>query len=235
MRLYREMIDRDIETMLILEDDTKINNAILSVIDGCRHFPDGWDIVFLGCGPRRAFLKSIQGGHSFSDGFQLNSAYGVDPFTCTHACMVSRQGALKPLKLTSSIHKPIDYYTGDLKSLKLYVFRPNVVAQGLFPSLVNLGRINRKAEDKQHIKDEYWLKTFPWLKKFPAVSSALVELRLLSRYKKLKGVNQVSGGKAATDFIRLCQNKISSLRLLKRSRSSAISGMAASTNDCPVP
>ncbi len=121
------MVDNRIDAMLIMEDDIVINQSIKSVLESYQRFPDGWDMAFLGCDPRRSMLKSIPSGKTFSDGYELKQARGIGPVTLTHAYIVSNQGATKLLNMTRRIHKPIDYYTGNIGSLSIYVFTPAFV------------------------------------------------------------------------------------------------------------
>ena len=186
IRLYREIVDAGIDAMLIMEDDIVVNKSIVSALDNYHLFPDGWDMIFFGCDPRRAILKSIPCGKTFSDGFELKHARGTGPVTLTHAYAISNHGAAKLLNMTSSIHKPIDYYTGDIGALSIYVFTPAFVTQGAFPSLINSERVKQKAKDKLSIETEYLLSVSPWLKTFPSALQTLTELRLISGYKKLR-------------------------------------------------
>ncbi len=60
IRLYREILDNDIEAMVILEDDIRVDRMISLAIEQYRHFPKGWDIVFLGYRMCAISLNTVQ-------------------------------------------------------------------------------------------------------------------------------------------------------------------------------
>jgi len=137
--LCQEVVDHQLEAMLVLEDDVKIDPAVQSVVKQAAQFPSDWDVVFLGCDSRRVFLKSVPGGTVFSDGFELTQARGTGPVKGAYAYMISYSGAKKLLESTAKFCKPIDSYTGDNRVLNIYVFRPNIISHpNSFPSITSL-------------------------------------------------------------------------------------------------
>ena len=187
--LYREIVEKHLDSMMILEDDANVDSSVRSVIENCHKFPVGWDIVFLGCDSRRAILKSVP--HRiimFNEGSELKWALGAGPVTLAHGYIVSAQGASKLLGLTKFIYKPIDYYVGDLKAMNCYVVEPSVIRQmqSQFPSTIMQDRLEQKTTDKQNIEARYWMSRFPVLGHFPVIIKVLSEFRLIATYNKVK-------------------------------------------------
>ena len=155
VKLYQEIVNDGLGAMLILEDDVKIDPEIRSVIKMWHDFPDNWDVIFLGCSTRRVFLKNISCRNVSSKRFVLAQAQGIGPVKGSFAYMVSYSGAKKLLDSTAMIYQPIDSYTGDLSSLNIYAFKPDVVSHSnLFPRTFWQNDRDKKLEPKDFENDD---------------------------------------------------------------------------------
>ena len=156
IRLYREILDNDIEAMVILEDDIQVNKMISLAMEQYRHFPKDWDIVFLGYRIRATFLSTVQ---EYSENISLKQPRGFGHIRTTRGYIVSFEGASKLLRLTRDLHKPVDHYTGNYRQLNTYIVDPALVLPVDFPSTIGY----QKKKDKEI---EMWLKICPWLKHY---------------------------------------------------------------------
>ncbi|MCY4148696.1 MAG: glycosyltransferase family 25 protein [Gammaproteobacteria bacterium] len=175
IRLYREILDDDVEAMVILEDDARIDKRILLAIEQYRHFPEDWDIVFLGCRIRATSLNTVR---QLPGKISLKQPGGFGHVRLTTGYIVSLQGAGRLLRLTRDLHKPIDHYTGNYRLLNTYIVDPALVLPAGFPSTIGY-------QEKKEKEIGLWLKVCPWLKHCPGT------LELLGRRGPLRGTLRV--------------------------------------------
>ena len=163
IKLYREILDNDIEAMVILEDDIRVEKMIAMAIEQYRHFPNDWDIVFLGYRMRARSLNSVP---EFLENISLKQPTGFGHIRTTRGYIVSLEGAGKLLRLTRDLYKPIDHYTGNYKLLNTYIVDPALVIPAGFPSTIGY-------QEKKEREMWLWLKICPWLKYFPKTLDVL--------------------------------------------------------------
>jgi glycosyl transferase family 25 len=87
MGIYRNIVDSDVTTALIMEDDIDINaTEVAKMAEVCDRLPTGWDIILLGCTNRD------RPQHPVIDGFQR-----VDWFWGLHCYLIHREAARRIL------------------------------------------------------------------------------------------------------------------------------------------
>ncbi len=176
IRLYREILDDNIEAMVILEDDVRVDEIIYLAVEQFRHFPKAWDIVFLGY---RIRTKSLNTVRKFPREISMKQPRGgVGHIRTTRGYLVSLGGASKLLRFTRDLHKPIDHYTGNYRLLNTYLFDPALVLPANFPSTIGY-------QEKKEKEVSQWLKICPWLKHSPRT------LEFLGRKGPLRGTKRV--------------------------------------------
>ena len=175
IRLYREILDNDIEAMVILEDDIRVDKMISSVIAQYRDLPKDWDIVFLGYRMRAASLNTVQ---ELPGRISLKQPGGFGHIRTTRGYLISFEGASKLLKLTRDLHKPIDHYTGKYGLLNTYVVDPEPVHPMDFPSTIGY-------QEKKEKEIGLWLKICPRLRHCPRI------LEFLGRRGPIRGTLRI--------------------------------------------
>ena len=175
IRLYREILDNDIEAMVILEDDIRVDKMIASTIGQYRDFPKDWDIVFLGYRMRATSLNTVRG---FPEKIGLKQPKGFGHIRMTIGYIVSFEGASKLLRLTRDLHKPIDHYTGNYRLLNTYIIDPALVLLAGFPSTIGY-------QEKREKEIGLWLRICPWLRHCPRV------LNFLGRRGPIRGTLRI--------------------------------------------
>lgn len=175
IKLYREILDNDIEAMVVLEDDVRVDKMILLACEQYRDFPQDWDIVFLGYRIRATSMNTVR---EFPKRFSLKQPRGFGHIRLTIGYMVSLEGARKLFRLTRDLHKPIDHYTGNYRLLNTYIVDPALVLVAGFPSTIGY-------QEKKDKEIGLWLKICPWLKHCPKV------LNFLGRRGPLRGTLRV--------------------------------------------
>ena len=189
IKLYKEIIENNIDAVLILEDDICIDSRIFSVLEDPSSYPDGWDIVFAGYRARRTFMYLVDPPVHFIKGeLTLNRAAGLQGVRETNGYLVSHAGAVKLLELTKRLHKPIDLYTGDYNNLNIYIVKPKLIQhlQDSFASTIDDDRHVNHYQMQSETERKIWIGKFPWLSKFPIVADRLARLRIIYGACKLK-------------------------------------------------
>ncbi len=106
LRLWQKMVDEDIETCLVVEDDASkiIPGFHMIVSDLVKKLPEDWDVLLLG------FLLFRDKGQKVSDEF-----YKIKEFVLTHCYLINKKGAQKFLQ-GLPIDSPIDTFMSKMSS-----------------------------------------------------------------------------------------------------------------------
>jgi len=189
IKLYKEILENNIDAMLILEDDIYIDSRIFSVLENTGLYPEGWDIIFAGYRARRTFMHLVDPPvHFLKDELTLNKAAGLQGVRETNGYLISHSGAVKLLELTKGLHKPIDLYTGNYSNLNIYLVKPKLIQhlQDSFASTIDGDRHISHHQMQSETEKKIWVGKFPWLSKFPKAVEKLSDLRIVYGTRKIK-------------------------------------------------
>lgn len=128
--IFQEIVDQGIEEALILEDDVYFDERLSTILKAVAGMKNRYDILFLGHHSCNAV--EIPTAYSFYCKECLTDDYVVTKLlenVCgTYGYIVSLEGAKKLLGQLNKISKPIDHYTGDIDTLKVYGVVPPVIS-----------------------------------------------------------------------------------------------------------
>lgn len=124
--IYQKMIDDNIETALILEDDIDFDEILINLLDKKEKLTANWELILLGhhtgCSRKIDTMPSFWHQKKLMEKYKLvrpcEKAYG------TYGYLINKNGAIKLLKHLDIISKPIDHFTGDSRCLNLYTINP---------------------------------------------------------------------------------------------------------------
>jgi len=145
--IYKEIIERNYDFCLVLEDDIVINNQILKIIDAIKNIvsPSSPEIILL------TSLKEF----SENDAIFLN----VDSFRmvpviragCTHGYMITNAGAHALYDFCYPIRKPADWWEIVQHLITLRGVDPLVIDWDTtsFESLITAGRVTSGSKNKK--------------------------------------------------------------------------------------
>jgi len=185
-QIYQEIVENNIDTVLVLEDDVYLSEQIGELLRLPHLFPHGWDIVELGCCARKTFLKKIKTPQAISGFGELKKAVGMREVIGSYGYIVNFKSANKLLDSTKVIYKTIDLYIGDHKIFNVYVFEPQLVLHNnLFDTTIQTEKdIQKKSKEKAEYN--IWETYFPWFSNFPRLLGWMVKFRLMRAIMKLK-------------------------------------------------
>ena len=124
IRVYEKMIQENIESALIFEDDAKIEDSLVQVLQNLSKFPDDWGLINLSSATYMYPTKiEVIPGVSIAE-FRKPPKFLV-------AYLVTLETAKKLVELAYPIRCPADFLTGraGLKYFKTYGVYPRVVGQ----------------------------------------------------------------------------------------------------------
>ena len=144
LKIYRYMVENNIQQAIIFEDDIEIKDGFDDVVGSLEILPKDWELVLLGYLPNFKIYKKSQKkiNNDFSIVRFANVVFGL------HAYLINLKGAKRLLNQLTTIAEPIDHYTGDSKYINLYGVYPEVV--GL--DVVCAQQSNLALERSQEIK-----------------------------------------------------------------------------------
>ena len=149
--IYKEMVEKDIEKAVILEDDIDFDQNIFKNIIENEDLPKNWECIMLGHHNSRS--RKIEAASSlwYKKSAYLNfqfirfieHAYGA------YGYIISSVGAKKLLKHLSLIDKPIDHYMGNSEIINLYGISPSCVnIADKYKTVSNLSDERKKLDDR---------------------------------------------------------------------------------------
>ena len=127
-KIYKILVQENIDYALIMEDDVEFSDDFLEVVSKLtKNFPRRWDIIALGniVTPIARVKKSYVNSIKISAFYKL--VRPVERFYGTQGYFISQSGARKLIKETQKIFLPADWYTGNPDLLKNYVVSPNLI------------------------------------------------------------------------------------------------------------
>ncbi|KAF3981174.1 MAG: glycosyltransferase family 25 protein [Methylococcales symbiont of Hymedesmia sp. n. MRB-2018] len=144
--IYQKMIDDDIETALIFEDDIQFDNALLSCLAEIDKLPKNWELMLLG---HRGSSGYIQAKYSFWYSKKLNQTHRIrrlaEAAYGSHGYYLNNRGARKLVQCLQLISRPIDHFTGVDKYVNSYaVQNPVIVSDEI---LVQMSTIHADREE----------------------------------------------------------------------------------------
>lgn len=127
LSIYKKMVDQNIETALILEDDVDFQVSKQEVMNIVQKLPHGWECIMLGHHAKRSrdidTLASIWQKKHIDDNLRC-IRFAEQPFGA-YGYIINKAGALKRLKNFKIIDRPIDDWN-DLH-LNLYGIQPSII------------------------------------------------------------------------------------------------------------
>jgi len=129
-KIYRQMLDENLEEVLILEDDIVLTRDLLHVLLQRRKFPPEWEAVNFA----NTWAKAIPLGEPVCKDYRVCRFRGIA--NRTSAYLLNRQGAKKLIEHVYPIRLPADDFVGftHITGLHLYGITPSVVALADFES-----------------------------------------------------------------------------------------------------
>jgi len=192
--IYRQMVDQDIETALILEDDVdfEINNQdLLHIVE---KLPQDWECVLLGHHTKRSrdldTLASVWYSKQIDDNLQC-IRFAEEPFG-GYGYIINQSGALKRLNDFKVIDRPIDHWSD--KELNLYGIQPSIIKiNEYFLEHSSLASERSKMEKKTYrtpfetFKDKvrFFLTKLQLLEAFFILKSFFIRFKILIKYHKV--------------------------------------------------
>ncbi|MDH3000857.1 hypothetical protein A1D23_10355 [Chelonobacter oris] len=163
IRIYKYILEHNIDVALILEDDVFFEKDLLNALEQINLYPEDWNLVLLGHYSTHINGREIESPVSYRRRFKLNTGslyklmgYGYG----THGYLINQIGAKKLVNATRIIYKPIDHYTSDNSILNIYALLPTVIkVNNNFDTTINDRRIIAKSIFKNN-KLIYKLRNF---------------------------------------------------------------------------
>ncbi|MCY4051912.1 MAG: glycosyltransferase family 25 protein [Gammaproteobacteria bacterium] len=186
--VYREIVETNIDTLVVLEDDVFISSHLIDLLEQHNQFPEHWDLIFLGCKSKLTFFhgtRYLQG--NTTNRYMLKHAVGSHHIIGSYAYIVNFNSAKKLLHITENLHKPLDSYLGDHQEFNIFVVKPEAVThQYTFPSTIY--KMKEKGDEKSHkemVEYHLWMYYFPWINSFPKFLQIMEKLRPIRTTLKL--------------------------------------------------
>lgn len=128
--MYQQMIDREIDEILVLEDDIVITQNLLNALYQRKSFPEDWEIINFA----NTEAKTIPLGEPLFDKYRICKFEGTA--NRTSAYLINLKGAKKLIAHLYPIRLPADDIIGrtDITTLNLYGIIPSVVRLAEFKS-----------------------------------------------------------------------------------------------------
>jgi len=129
-KIYKQLLDENLEEVLILEDDIVLMQDLLDVLLQRRKFPPEWEAVNFA----NTWAQAIPLGEPVCKDYRLCRFRGIA--NRTSAYLINRQGAKKLIEHVYPIRLPADDLVGltQITKLRLYGITPSVVALADFKS-----------------------------------------------------------------------------------------------------
>lgn len=165
-KCWEYIVENNIDRCLILEDDAIFIDDFSSKLEKVmKDVPSDWDVLLLGtvlsCSPNNCgmlskiadFLKSLYIRPSISKEKITDNIYRPSVFTGTQAYLITKEGAIKLLKLLSLADGHVDIgIASKSQNIKLYSTSPSLVIQNAKASKTtqhnNFPRILNNIADK---------------------------------------------------------------------------------------
>ncbi len=150
-KIYKKMVDDNIQLAVVLEDDARIEYNFAKVISDICQSSTHWDLVLLG--HHKNIVKNLSSPLSIWDINPISSEYKLCRLVNfgfgTYGYIVTLKGAKKLLAELTTIYKPIDHYIPDSCVLNVYALHPVVVSVNPeFDTLIDSGKVRQKDNDR---------------------------------------------------------------------------------------
>jgi len=146
-KIYKQIIDENIEYTLILEDDVNFDNKLIDILRIIKTYRKYWDIILLGHHSGESRNKPTR--FNFWHREPLNRKFVLripsEKSYGTYGYLLSLNGARRLYQQTEKCFMPIDHYTGDVNLFKLFIVEdPIIYLHKEFTKMSNLenDRIN---------------------------------------------------------------------------------------------
>ena len=153
-KVYRQMLDDNIDEMIVLEDDIVIDKKFIEALNVIEHLPTNWELFLLGYahGTIESKLCNIN-IHLKSISTEFNVGIPVKTVMGAFAYVISKKGAKRMLSYRDSIFQAIDLYTGNRHLINVYTISPRVVSVDLdLGSDIHYARIQSRLNNKSRWK-----------------------------------------------------------------------------------
>lgn len=149
--IYQKIIDENIQTALILEDDVDFDKGLLDCLNKIDAFPKKWELLLLGhyCAHSREIATD------FNIWYKKRLLNHIIRRPCergygTHGYCLNNRGARKLAKHTSIISLPIDWYTGNEKYINVYIVQNPIIHNN-----EKLSMMSNLTDDRNKIEKKY--------------------------------------------------------------------------------
>ncbi len=126
LSVYKEIVEKNIEMAIIVEDDIVIEDGFLELLNSVDTFPKMWECILLG--HYRFSFRKLETASSYWERVRINDKYEVvrlmEHAYGTHGYLINKKGAIKLIEAMSILSKPVDVYTGDEKVFNMYAISP---------------------------------------------------------------------------------------------------------------
>jgi GR25 family glycosyltransferase involved in LPS biosynthesis len=158
LKIYKYIIDNQIQAALILEDDIQIKYSIDELISIETPKPTNWKILMLCYYRNNSSLRNYI--ISPKDRQKISNKFKVGKFTenmhSSAAYLLSNEGALELQKqLTRGISMPIDHYIGDYSRPGLYALLPKPIEIDLYHGFKSSIAVDRAKLSTSEAKKDY--------------------------------------------------------------------------------
>jgi glycosyl transferase family 25 len=128
-KIYKKMIDNGIEVAVILEDDVKIDENVLSIFKMRNKFFFIWDVILLGHHSWRCVSDPVKYNLWYKKHIASNFIlrYPAERGFGTYGYLINLAGAKRLFFQTKVLVKPIDHYTGNNKKLNLFIIEKPII------------------------------------------------------------------------------------------------------------
>lgn len=189
--IYRQMIDQNIETALILEDDVDFEIKSQDMLRIVEKLPEDWECVLLGHHTKRS--RDIDTLASFWYRKQIDNSlqcirYAEEPFG-GYGYIINQSGAKKRLNRFKIIDQPIDHWSD--KELNLYGIQPSIIKINEF-FLEHSSLNSERSKMEKHIhrtpfeafkdKVRLLLTRLQLLEAFFILKSFFIQFKILKKY-----------------------------------------------------
>ncbi len=128
-RIYKKIIEENINIALIMEDDVLFDNNLLDFLNYLDNLPKNFDVILLG--HHTPTSRSIPTKTNLWYKKRIACKFVLKKpaeLACgTYGYLVSNQGAKKLYNMLEKIFLPIDHYTGNYRFVNVYLLDPPII------------------------------------------------------------------------------------------------------------
>jgi len=128
LNLYMEILKRDLEMALILEDDAVLMDNFVEAMQLVNYLPKNWEIFLLGYSSSRDIPCHFR-VHLPKEIYKFGVGVSPKKRGCLHGYIINQRGAKRMIEHGKKLYQPIDMYSADYRFMNTYIIFPRVVYQ----------------------------------------------------------------------------------------------------------